>query len=137
MYETTGGSDTRSDTHAARTMDGPALSFDLGDELAELRTEPGLEANGRASRTLAKDEHLRIVLTCMLDGATLGEDDAEAGFAVQVLDGRLQIERQGATIPLDSGMLMWLGAGPGWSITADGDTSAVLAFGWPGGDAGR
>lgn len=134
MNDSTGGSDTRE----ARTLDAPVLAFDLPHELARLRSEPGFAQFGRSSKTLAKSSTLRLVLTATRAGARVGEDDAEATVAVQVIDGRVSIDRDGRALELGTGSLAWLGGAQGWAVRSEEDSAVLLTISWPGtGDAGR
>lgn len=131
MTDITSGSDARE----PRALDDPLMAFELDAEIAGLRAEPGYLEFGRTSKTLGKGEHVRLVLTAARAGTQLGDEDAEAPVAFQVLDGEITVDRDGATDAFGPGSLVWLGEGGWWNVTVERDAALVLSIGWPGGAA--
>lgn len=128
MTDSTSGSDTRH----ARSLNDVLMAFELDAEVAAMRAEPGYTSYGRTSKTLGKGEHVRLVLTVAKAGARVGDQDAEAPVAVQVLDGEVTIDRDGTERAFGAGSLVWLGEGDWWNITVERDAALVLSIGWPG-----
>lgn len=133
MNDTTSGSDSRE----PRALDDELLAFELDREIALLRAEAGYREFGRSSKTLGKGANVRLVVTAARAGVTIGDDDAEAPIAVQVIDGAVRLGRAGDGIPFRAGTVAWFGEGGGWSVTADEDSALLLSIGWPGADTGE
>jgi len=128
VNETTSGSDTRE----ARTLDDPVMGFDLEREVELLRAEPGYTQFGRSSKTLGKGPNFRLVLTAARAGVDLGNEDAEAPMAIQVLEGGVRVDRAGDGLPFGAGSAIWFAEGGGWAVEIIEDAALVLSIGWPG-----
>ena len=127
MKDVTTGTDTRE----ARPLDRSLLAFDLTAELESLRSEPSWSEHGRTSKTLAKSPTFRIVLTVLRAGGTVGDDDVWSPIAVQVLGGAVRADREGQSVDVPDGGLVWFDDGPGWQVTAVEDAALLLAVTWP------
>jgi hypothetical protein len=128
VNETTSGSDTRE----ARTLDDAVMGFDLEREVGLLRSEPGYTQFGRSSKTLGKGPNFRLVLTAARAGVDLGNEDAEAPMAIQVLEGGVRVDRAGDGLPFGAGSVIWFAEGGGWAVEIIEDAALVLSIGWPG-----
>ena len=131
MNDITSGSDSRE----ARTLDDPVMGFELDREIALLREEPGYAQFGRSSKTLGKSRNFRLVVTAARAGTDLGNDDAEAAMAIQVLDGAVTATRAGAGMRFGRGSVIWFAEGEDWAVRVENDAALVLSIGWPGGAA--
>ncbi|HKF85386.1 MAG TPA: hypothetical protein VKB30_06350 [Candidatus Limnocylindrales bacterium] len=131
MNDITSGSDSRE----ARTLDDPVMGFELDREIALLREEPGYAQFGRSSKTLGKSRNFRLVVTAARAGTDLGNDDAEAAMAIQVLDGAVTATRAGAGMRFGRGSVIWFAEGEDWAVRVEDDAALVLSIGWPGGAA--
>src|SRR5688500_16084971 len=60
-----------------RPLAGPMLTFNLKEQLAELRREEPYERSGRAGRTLAKSGRMRLVLIAMAEANVIGTHQAD------------------------------------------------------------
>ncbi|MFL5756680.1 MAG: hypothetical protein ACJ77N_10315 [Chloroflexota bacterium] len=127
MKEMTTGTDTRE----SRELRGEVMAFDLLDEVERLRAEPEWAERGRTSKTLAKAPEFRLVLTLLREGAEIGDADAHAPLAVQVLDGRILAGRSEERVDIDRGGVAWFSPGPGWHARAASDAALLLAMAWP------
>jgi quercetin dioxygenase-like cupin family protein len=127
MKDVTTGTDTRE----PRPLDRSLLAFDLTAELESLRSEPGWVEHGRTSKTLAKAQTFRVVLTLLRAGGTVGDDDVWSPIAVQVLGGAVRADRDGQSVDVPDGGLVWFDAGSGWRVTAVQDAALLLAVSWP------
>ena len=127
MKDVTTGTDTRE----PRPLDRSLLAFDRVAELESLRTEPGWVEHGRTSKTLAKAPTFRVVLTLLRAGGTVGDDDVWSPIAVQVLDGAVRADRDGQSVDVPDGGLVWFDAGSDWQVTALQDVALLLAVSWP------
>jgi hypothetical protein len=131
VNDLTSGSDSRE----ARTLDDPVMGFELDREIALLREEPGYSQFGRSSKTLGKSRHFRLVATAARAGTDLGNEDAEAAMAIQVLAGAVTVDRAGAGMRFGPGCAIWIAEGEDWSLRVEEDAALVLSIGWPGGAA--
>ena len=131
MNDITSGSDSRE----ARTLDDPVMGFEVDREIALLREEPGYAQFGRSSKTLGKSRNFRLVVTAARAGTDLGNDDAEAAMAIQVLDGAVTATRAGAGMRFGRGSVIWFAEGEDWAVRVEDDAALVLSIGWPGGAA--
>jgi quercetin dioxygenase-like cupin family protein len=127
MKDVTTGTDTRE----PRPLDRALLAFDLSAELESLRSEPGWVEHGRTSKTLAKAATFRVVLTLLRAGGTVGDDDVWSPMAVQVLGGAVRAARDGQSVDVPDGGLVWFDSGTGWQVTAVEDAALLLALSWP------
>lgn len=128
MHDMTSGSDSRE----PRTLDDPVMGFELDREVDLLRREPGYSEFGRSSKTLGKGGHFRLLLTAARAGVDIGNQDAEAPMAIQVLSGSVTVDREGTGLPFGAGSLVWFAEGGGWAVRVDEDAALVLSIGWPG-----
>ena len=133
MNETTSGTDTRE----PRTLDAPALGFDVARELEQLRAEPGYGQFGRSSKTLAKGTNLRLVRTAARAGVEIGDDDAEGAVAVHVLEGGVRATGEGDGLAFGAGQVVWFGEGGPWGVRVEQDAALLLSVGWPGAATGE
>lgn len=135
MAEATGraasGSTSGSETREARELGGSLVVYDIVDELERLRSEPKWQEGDRNTIALAKDGELRVLLSALREGAELHEEDPEGRIAVQVLEGRVQLDAGGSGAPLISGQVATVEAGARWSITAIEESVVLLMLAWP------
>ena len=75
----------------AQQLTGPALHFDVADEVEGLRGEPAWERFDRNAKTLVKDGAFRVVLTALKAGAALEEHRVTARVMVQTVRGHLRV----------------------------------------------
>lgn len=129
MTDMTSGSDSRE----PRTLDDPVMGFELDREADLLRQEPGYAEFGRSAKTLGKGPNFRLVLSAARAGTALGNEDAEAPMAMQVLTGAVTVDRAGAGLRFGAGSAIWFAEGGGWAVRVEDDAVLLLSIGWPGG----
>jgi hypothetical protein len=105
------------------------MAYDLPDELALLRAEPGYREFGRSSKTLGKGANVRLVLTAARAGVDLGSDMADAPMAIQVLEGGLRVDRAGDGTPFGPGSAIWLAGDGGWAVEILADAALLISIG--------
>jgi quercetin dioxygenase-like cupin family protein len=108
-----------------RSLAGPVLTFDLREQLAELRNEDAYERSGRAGRTLAKSGRFRLVLVALAEGAVIHTHQADSPLSIQVLEGQLNFRADGGDHQLSEGQILFFGPGDAHDIRG-GKLSAVL-----------
>ena len=124
---TTGGSDER----AARAMSGPLLRFELAEEAAALRTETSFLEGDRNARTLTKAGAFRLVLVVFRAGATFDENDQRGSVALQVLDGRVDVQVGEDRIDIGAAEIAVVSPNHPWKAVAMTDGLLLLHLTWP------
>jgi quercetin dioxygenase-like cupin family protein len=86
-------------------------SFNLADELENLRAEPAWQAGDRNARTLSKKPHLRVVLMALKSGARLDKHEAPGPITIHALAGRLRVRLASETVELATGEILTVDGG--------------------------
>ena len=73
----------------SRALTGAHLTFNLAEQIAELRQDEKYVKSGRLGRTLVKEGELRLTMTVLAEGAQVSTHHAAAPMTLQVLEGRL------------------------------------------------
>jgi quercetin dioxygenase-like cupin family protein len=116
-----------------RPLAGANLTFELGDQIAELRQDPSYARSGRVGRTLVKSGPLRLTLTVLAGGIDVGTHHADTPMTLHVLEGGLRYRVGGQEFELGRGELLFFGPGHAQDICALGDTALLLTItGEPG-----
>jgi len=116
-----------------RPLAGANLTFELGDQIAELRQDPSYARSGRVGRTLVKSGPLRLTLTVLAGGIDVGTHHADTPMTLHVLEGGLRYRVGGQEFQLGRGELLFFGPGHAQDIRALGDTALLLTItGEPG-----
>jgi quercetin dioxygenase-like cupin family protein len=118
---------------AAHQMSGRALVFRLADEITSLRSDLEHTSGGRAAKTFAKTEGLRVTLVLLQAGATLNPEATAGGASVQVIEGRLRLQTDGQWWELGPGELVVLGENLREPVTAVAETAFLVTVSWPAG----
>lgn len=111
-----------------RPLSGPMLTFDLAEQLDELRREEAYQRSGRAGRTLAKSGRLRLVLVAMAPDASIGTHQAESPMTVHVLSGHIQYRADEAVHELRAGQVLFFGPGDAHDIRARDESALLLTL---------
>lgn len=109
-----------------RPLAGPVLAFDLDALLAELRAEESYERSGRAGRTLAKSGRLRVTLTAMVAGNTIGTHQSDSPMTLHVLTGHVIFRAGGEEHHLRAGQLLFFGPGDAHDIQATEESALLI-----------
>lgn len=112
----------------SRALTGRHLSFDLAEQIDELRTDEKYRQTGRLGRTLVKEGALRLTMTVLAEGAEVGTHHAAAPMTLHVLEGRLRYRVGGETFELGARELLFFGPGHAQDIQALADTVLLLAI---------
>lgn len=111
-----------------RPLTAPFLTFDLADQLAEMRTEEGYSRSGRSGRTLAKSGRFRATLVVMARGNVIGTHQADSPMTLQVLSGHIRFRSGEGDQELRSGQLLFFGPGEAHDLTAVEESSLLLTL---------
>lgn len=85
------GETAGSQQRQARRLVGPALQFDLSEELASLKEEPSWREGDRNARTLVEEPSYRVVLTALKAGTHVREHRAPGWASIHALAGHLRL----------------------------------------------
>ena len=118
----------------AREMTGRGLVFHMAEEVGSLRDDLEHTSGGRAAKTLAKTEGLRVTLVLIKKGFELNPEATAGGASLEVLTGRLRIDA-GAAEPWDvaAGELIVLADNLRERVAALEETAFLLTVAWPAG----
>ena len=111
-----------------RALTGENLTFDLGEQIAEMRREEGYERSGRTGRTLVKEGPLRLTLTVLAEGVEVGTHHAAAPMTLQPLEGRLRYRLGDEQFEIGAGEVLYFGPGHAKDIVALEDTALLLTI---------
>ena len=112
----------------SRALTGKHLTFDLAQQIAELRRDEKYVRTGRLGRTLVKEGELRLTMTVLAEGAEVGTHQAAAPMTLQVLEGRLQYRVGDEQHELGEGEFLFFGPGHAQDIHALEDTALLLTI---------
>ena len=111
-----------------RALTGEKLTFDLDDQIAELRRDEHYVRSGRVGRTLVKAGPLRLTLTLIAEGVDIGTHHAAAPMTLHVLQGRLRYSVDDEDFEIGRGEVLFFGPGHAKDIRALEDTALLLTI---------
>ena len=111
-----------------RSLAGPVLTFDLQDQLTEMRAEEAYERSGRAGRTLAKHGRFRLTLVAMAAGNEISTHQADSPLTIHVLSGHVRFRHQGAEHELNGGQILFFGPGDAHDIHAIEESALLITL---------
>jgi quercetin dioxygenase-like cupin family protein len=125
---------TSGTTHrAARQMSGRGHVFKLSDEVRTLRGELDHTSGGRAAKTLAKTDGLRVTLVLLTSGATLNPESTAGGARLHVLEGRVRVQAEGEQWDLGPRDVIVFGENLREPVTALEEAAFLVTVAWPAG----
>jgi quercetin dioxygenase-like cupin family protein len=114
-------------TREPRTLDRALTVIDPRVAAARLRGEDAWQRDDRASVTLLHDETVRIVLTSMHAGASLGADGSDDWACIDILEGAASVSRGGDQAAVGTGQRVVLAPGASWSLDAVEEPTLILS----------
>lgn len=117
-----------------RPLAGPILTFDLREQLRELREEDSYRRSGRAGRTLAKSGRFRLTLVAMAAGNEIGTHQADSPMTLHVLEGMLHFRAADDSYDLRSGQVLFFGPGDAHDIRASEESALLITISAVGDD---
>jgi len=111
-----------------RALTGNKLTFDLEEQIAELRQDESYMRSGRVGRTLVKAGPLRLTLTLIADGVDAGTHHAASPMTLQVLQGRIRYREDEEEFEIAQGEVLFFGPGHAQDIRALEDTALLLTI---------
>jgi quercetin dioxygenase-like cupin family protein len=123
---------SRGAARAPEATAGPFLTFDLAQQIRELRQESYWQS-GRNSKTLAKYSDFRIVLTALQAKTTIHEHHSAGRISVQTIEGHLRMHAAGKDFDLPAGRVLVLDRALPHDVVAIEDSAFLLTIAWPEG----
>lgn len=111
-----------------RNLAGPMLTFDLRQQLSELRAEEAYHRSGRAGRTLTKSGRLRVTLVAITKDHDINVHQADSPLTLHVLEGHILFRIGGEEHELSAGQLLYFGPGDAHDIRATEDSALLLTL---------
>ena len=111
-----------------RALTGETLTFDLGEQIAELRQDEHYIRSGRVGRTLIKAGPLRLTLTLIAEAVDVGTHHATSPMTIHVLQGRLRYRVGDDEFEIAKGQVLFFGPGHAQDIRALEDTALLLTI---------
>lgn len=111
-----------------RSLAGPMLTFDLAEQIAQLRDDASYRRTGRLGRTLAKSGRLRLVLVVLESGVEVGTHHADSPMTLQPIEGRLTFRVDGKDHQIATGEVLYFGRGEAQEIRALERTALLLTL---------
>ena len=116
-----------------RALTGDNLTFDLSEQIGELRRDESYIRSGRSGRTLVKAGPLRLTLTVVAEGGT---HHAASPMTLQCLEGRLHYRVGDEESEIGQGEVLFFGPGHAQDIRALEDTALLLTITGSGSERG-
>ncbi len=116
---------------AARHMSGRGHVFHSTEEVLGLRRDLDYTTGGRAAKTLAKTDGLRVTLVLLKSDAMLNPESVTGGATLHVLEGRLRVETEGVKWELRPGDLIVLEENLREPVTAVEEAAFLVTIAWP------
>ncbi|HEU0054734.1 MAG TPA: hypothetical protein VFQ39_16220 [Longimicrobium sp.] len=118
----------------SRPLSGPSLTFNLAEQLEELRREEAYRRSGRAGRTLAKSGRFRLTLVAVADGVLIGTHQADSPMTLQIVEGGLHWRDAQGEHQMGKGELLFFGPGDAEDIRATADSALLITISAVGDD---
>lgn len=122
----------RGAARATQPTEGPYLSYNLQQQIEELRRESYWQS-GRNSKTIVKYGDFRIVLTAVQKNTVIREHHSDGRISVQTVTGHLRMHAAGKEFDLPAGNLLVLDRGMRHDVEALEDSAFLLTIAWPEG----
>ena len=107
-------------------LDQPLMAFAVADEISKLKDDQRSTNQGKHSATLAKNEHVRIVLAVLAKGEALQEHGTQGQITVAVVQGAIRFDALNERVRLTAGALLTLRPGIRHSVEALEESALVI-----------
>ena len=124
---------SRGAARAPEATEGPSLTFDLAEQIRQLRQEHYWQS-GRNSKTIVKYPDFRIVLTAIQAKTTIHEHHSAGRISVQTVEGHIRMHADGKEFDLPAGRLLVLDRAMPHDVVAIEDSAFLLTVAWPEGE---
>ena len=123
---------SRGAARAPEPTEGPSITFDLADQINQLRQEHYWQS-GRNSKTIVKYPDFRLVLTAIQAKTTIHEHHSAGRISVQTVEGHLRMHAGGREFDLPVGRVLVLDRAMPHDVVAIEDSAFLLTIAWPEG----
>lgn len=120
----------KSRSEIAEKFSGGVSQFDLPHEMANAETRKPWPT-GIFSKTLVKENDMRVVLSLMEPGAQMKSHHADGSLSVQVLRGAVQLHAEAADHELHSGQILTLLPSIRHDVKAVEPSAVLFTLSWP------
>ena len=117
-----------------RPLAGPLLTFNLEEQLREMRAEESYDRSGRSGRTLAKAGRMRVTLVAMARDNVIGTHQADSPMTLHVLQGHIRFRANNEERELNAGELLFFGPGDAHDIRATEESALLITISAVGDD---
>jgi quercetin dioxygenase-like cupin family protein len=125
------GETTGTSQRPAQRLDAPILTFDLFEELEQLRREETWQRETHNANTLVKEPDLRVVLIALKTGGRLGEHHSSGRLTIQTISGQIRLHLPDQTVDLPAGHLLALDSQIAHDVEALEESAFLLTIAWP------
>lgn len=100
--------DTLNRPHGARVLDAPMVRINLSEFASIIRKETAWENSDRNAITVLHNEHMRLVLVALKEGAEMTRKAVDGALSIHILSGRLWVEGEANSFSADEGEIIAL-----------------------------
>lgn len=111
-----------------RPVDSPLLLIDLPLLIKQIKTEDAWSKNDRNAITAFKTDGMRIVLVALHKDAEMQTHSAEGVVSIQVIDGKIKLKTDEASVEVNEGQVLTLHSGISHSVLAIEETTFLLTM---------
>jgi quercetin dioxygenase-like cupin family protein len=124
----------RATVTATKTQHADGIAqFDLSGEIENAETHKPWPT-GVYSKTLVKEQDMRVVLSMMEPGAQMKSHHADGSMSVQVLRGTVHLHAESADHELRSGHILTLQPSVNHDVEASEASAVLFTLSWPEGE---
>jgi quercetin dioxygenase-like cupin family protein len=109
-------------------LKGKALAFLLSEHDDDLRQRAAGAKNGRAAKTLVKQDTLRVTLVAIRGGTTIRQHQVEGPSTIHCLRGHVALDIEGRETELSTGALISLAEAVPHTLRAIDDSSILITI---------
>lgn len=122
------GQTTGTAERPAQQVIGPVLTYQLDQEIEQLRREDAWSQNGYNAKTLVKETDLRVVLVAMREGSHILKHQAPGRITIHALRGEIRVGASPHLVALPVGSLLTLATGITHDVEALEDSAFLLTI---------
>ncbi len=124
---------TGTERRAKHALSGSGLTFNLREEIEALRQDLSRSSGHRSAKTLAKTRGLRVTLVVLEATGTMAPESSAGGASLQVLEGRLRVQTDGAIHEVGPGQVVIVAENLHEPIQAAEQSAFLVTVAWPEG----
>jgi len=121
---------SRGAARAPEPTEGPSLTFDLADQIRQLRQERYWQS-GRNSKTVVKYPDFRIVLTALKAHKKIPAHQTDGRLSIQAVAGHVLLRAEGRTFDLIAGRVVAFDREIVHELEAIEESAILQTIAWP------